>query len=335
MLNTPERADLHVHYHPTRTPELLAEARKHNVTALALLEHGSVTLEELDQSIKLWSAEYDIPHLLPGVELLFKSIEGIHYELIVLGWRRITPELFDLIDPRGNSNLSVTREKVSYQTEFLANRLGFYTEPVPNNREMFEAIHTGLYTDTAIRLCRAALANPANAVKVEQYRRAREDAIANHEKRRPEKAGDLGDFMYFRHFTPQSEEQNPEESAYRVWGVAHDPREVTKIAHGAEAVAYLAHPYFQHFDQEPMPRLIMDRLVAEANLDGWENWYGDIEYRGLLQKARKERKIALGGSGKSLNYANRSVGLGDMTFRDMLIPAHIIDELEEYKARAA
>lgn len=330
-----ERADLHVHYDTLHNGQLLQTATQNRVVVLGALQRGMVQMDKMAELVEQGEA-LGIT-VLPGAEIFFKTPAGYHFELIALGFDPQNPRLHDLIDPRGNSNLSMTREKVAFQSRFLQQQLGLDLSPVPQNQAILDKVHSGETAETAYYLSLAATLNPANEKTLEQYTSERSGKIWQHYQRRPQDQGDLARVLYWLHFSADSAVR-PDlkaESTYRVWGDPLDPRKFIEVVREANGVVVIAHPHFQHVNGEPPPYKFLPELL-QLGVDGLEGYYATPLQADLAKIAKEAGKLVLGGSGYDPSYhpSNRKLGFGDINTRDMFIPAReVLEQIEEYHAK--
>lgn len=329
-----ERADLHVHYDTLHNGHLLDTAELNRVTVLGALQRGLVQLDKMAELVA--EGEERGITVLPGAEILFKTARGYHHELIALGFDPHHPGLFKLIDPRGSSHLSMTREKIAFQTRFLAERLGLDMSVTPENQAVLEEVHSGLTAETAYKLSLAATLNPQNQRRLAEYAAKRQDQIEEHYRIRPEDQGDLARVIYWLHFSADSliKSNLKAESAYRVWGKPLDPKKFIRVVHEANGVVVIAHPHFQHVDGEPKPYEFLPELL-ELGVDGLEGYYATPLQADLAEIANKSGQLILGGSGYDPSYhpRNRELGFGYVNSRDMFISPSVLEQIQDYRTK--
>lgn len=319
-----ERADLHVHYKKGYEARILTWSSRTNTRVLGVIEHATVNTKALGSFVEMGRSKGFT--ILPGVEMLFVHQNGaeIPYEIVGLGFDLKAPEIFRLLDPRGDVYSSVHQEKVAFQRGYLAD-LGFDTSVTEENRAVIEPIEKLEVAATAYPLCKAATLNPKNRLLIEKLAFEQADQIAEMAKTRPEDATDFPKFLYWQHFAKG-------QPGYRIWGNRVEVTDVSDTIHNAGGVVLLAHPEFQHIEDQLPPETILSKLL-DLGFDGLEGWNARPLNRNFAQIAWGRNLLVGGGSGKNIDYDNRIIGLGDKEFKDMFIPSSVLGEIRAYQIK--
>lgn len=320
-----ERADLHVHYDKKNVSQLLQEAHSNDVKVMAVLEHETVR-SHLYPDLINQAAQLAIT-ILPAVEMWFKYRQNgqvIPFELVGIDFDLNNSQVFNSLDPHGEVYSNIHRQKVAFQVAKLENQ-GFDLSRTPETCAFWEELDSGENAATAFLVCKAAALSPKNSRLVERLKVDLAETIEKHLRQRPEDEGQMEKILYWENFALGK-------SGYKRWSPEVDPREMIEIIRGAGGVVVLAHPKYQHTEGAPDPVEILDQLL-DLGVDGLEGYNASPLDEELNRKARDRGLLVLGGSGKSYDYHNRLIGLGDIDRRDMLIPVSILDQIKEYKAK--
>lgn len=331
-----ERSDLHVHLEnawvPGKTGSLIREAVQNRTPYIGLLQHGTVKRSRMDQAVRAGNSMG--VKVVPGVEQPFKNTddrgEAIHYELVALGYDLKHPRAIKYFDCDGELYAPVHNDKVHFQVGYLVDILDFDMRECPETRRLWVPINSREQSATAYELCKIAVANPENQVLVNHYRHRWADFIEDHYRNRPadnqpDNPLNFAKVLYWKTFAFGQD-------GFRRWGESVPPKEFIEAAHEAGGCVVVAHPEFQHVRKETAPITIAEQLynMGVDGLEGW--WAGPLNT--VIHRMNQDRdKLTLGGSDKSIDYKNRTIGLGDKDRQDMDMPASVLRHYQDYCRR--
>lgn len=326
-----ERADFHVHLGDRTNENLLEEARRNNVAVLGVLDRGIVKTNRLRELI-LQGKEQNIT-ITPGVECLTEvniNNQPVSLELLGLDFNLENTQIYHNFDPNGEFYQEKHQRKIDYQIGFLENQ-GFRLNQLEVNRKQWEAVKSGQFLDTAIRLCRIAANDPYN---LDIFQNHQPDVEAHFQIRPQDRPGILGDpaqealsrakYLYWKVFAPGM-------PGFRKWHL--DFATIINTVHDAGGVVIIPHPSFQHKQGEVGLREVIDQLF-DLGVDGVECWDADILDRPLAMHVRTKGKLVLGGSGQDTTYySNRVMGKGEIESQRMCISPQRFRDIQNYKSR--
>lgn len=331
-----ERADLHVHLGERLDQSFIEEAKLNCVTVLGVLDREIVRSKRIAQLSAI--AKLEGITVLPGVE----TSTGIPYdhqiapiEILSLDFDPNDPQIRYYFDPQAEFYAPRHTHKVRFQSEYLRQQ-GLQLKETPDNASDWTRVKSGLFIDTAIRLCKIAATDPENHAYFQDH----QDELQAHLKERPQDTDLIeAKYLFWAHFRggrPGYLGWQKEKALLLATGEIQpelDAPRLIDLFHNAGGVVVIPHPHFRHTVEGGLEEIL--RNAFDMGIDGVEGWDADLLDEDLAKASRSLGKLVLGGSGQDLDsYRNRVMGKGDIRYQRMFIPAIILKEIKSYKVKA-
>lgn len=293
-----DRVDFHIHYSDQNAEQIIEQARKNNVVALALIRRTEIS-ENMENYINYGKAlGVDV---LPGVEYFARLDEG-NVELIGLGFDYKAPpirEIFGISERKDfNRNLAAIQKKL-----FEAQGFSFESLSLGEN-ERLRSLLAGDISEKAILFCRLAVSSSLNRSKIVQLKMENEKLWEEVRAWAKPKSGYLeprlveAKFLWRLYFAPGKACFVP---------MQRSAEEVVKRVHSAGGV--MLYSPEGHFDEVSWSKLLA------LGIDGLMGWHGgNLEVgRNVIRDIKQRNLLIMGGSDYDPSVEEWQIGSGDGT----------------------
>ncbi|MCL5783904.1 MAG: hypothetical protein M1142_00915 [Patescibacteria group bacterium] len=324
-----ERADFHIHLGDRTNENLLDEAIRNHVSVLAVLDRGIIKTTQLEQLIK--AGQNQGIEILPAVECLTEvplNSHSISVEFLGLDFDLNHPAIYRNFNPKGEFYSQKHQRKVAYQVGCLENQ-GFQLNRVSETNSLWSTVDGGEFLDTAIRLCRIVVLDPANQKLLQSANGKVEAHLAKRPEDKPKDPNNPTELSLLNAKVIYWELFAPGMPGFKKWHL--DPQTILNTIHEAGGVVIVPHPKFQHKLGGTTVEEALDHLF-KIGIDGVEVWDANLIDKKFTRQVLSKGKIALGGSGQDTTYyQNRVMGMGDIKDQRMFISTRRLVDLKLYK----